>query len=257
MGKNLVCQIFFDKKLITDYRVHEKDQTRGEVVTSKHLDNELFQHSQILAKRYAERVGADYVLFDKPHINFYNPSQERFRLMEEDHWADTYDNILYVDCDAFIYNECPNIFEEYPQENLRIARDMNPAIPNQEKVIVSEVGLDKVRQSYFNAGILLLHSSTLRVLKKVIKYKERFPILPYGDQSELNYCTLKYDIPHTVMDQRFNSYDRDAFIGHLYGTQKFDGLFHSAYHLNKAKVQALNIKTPKKKLPFTTKINYQ
>ena len=238
MARNLIAQIFFDKKLIKDYEVHEKDKTRGEVVTSNHLGHELFQHSQILARRYAEKVGADYILFDEPFINFYNPSQERFRLIEEDHWAEDYDNILYIDCDAFIYEDAPNIFEVYPQENLRVVRDLNPDIWWLEEYLVNEVGRQKTDKSYFNAGLMLFHSSTLKAMKPLIKYKERFPLLKYGDQSEMNYCVLKYDLPHTIMDQKFNSYNKDAYIGHLYGPQKFNGQFSSEYHLAKAKEQA-------------------
>ena len=124
--KNLIVQIFFDKSLIGDSEEMEQDKTRGEVLSSNLMreKNELFDHSQILARRYAERIGADYVLFDEPWINFYNPTQERFRLVFEDKWAEEYDNIMYIDCDAFIYDECPNIFEVYPQENFRVVRDM-------------------------------------------------------------------------------------------------------------------------------------
>ena len=81
----------------------------------------------------------------------------------------------------------------------------------------------------------------------MVKYKERFHDFPYGDQSELNYCVLKYDIPHTVMDQRLNSFHPDALIAHLYGPQKLNNKFH----LQKAEIAAVGKKQPKRKLPFT------
>lgn len=240
--KNLIVQIFFDKSLITGNEEMEKDKTRGEVLSSNLMreKNELFEHSQILARRYAERIGADYVLFDEPWINFYNPTQERFRLVFEDKWAEEYDNIMYIDCDAFIYHECPNIFELYPQENFRVVRDMNPAIPSVETKIMEECGIEKIRKSYFNAGMIIFHSSTLKQMKPLIKNVERFPEFPFGDQSELNYVTLNYDIPHTVMDQRFNSFHNDALIAHLYGPQKVNNTFH----LEKACKQAQEVRLP-------------
>lgn len=245
--KNLVVQVFFDKSLITGHDTFVDDGTRGSMISAKTLDRDLYTHSQILAKRYAEKCGADYVLFDKPWIDFFNPTQERFRLVFEEKWAEEYDNILYMDCDAFAYEDCPNIFEAYPQENMRVVRDMNPAIPYTEKKIMAECGIDKIRSSYFNAGVILFHKSSLLALRDVVKYKERFHDFPYGDQSELNYCVLKYDIPHTVMDQRLNSFHPDALIAHLYGPQKLNNKFH----LQKAEIAAVGKKQPKRKLPFT------
>lgn len=232
--KNLVVQVFFDKSLITGHETFVDDGTRGSMLSAKNLEKDFYQHSQILAKEYAEKCGADYILFDEPYINFFNPTQERFRLIEEDKWAEEYDNILYLDCDAFVYKDCPNLFDLYPQENLRVVRDMNPAIPHEEKKTLSECGIGKIRRSYFNAGVLLFHKSSLTALKPLIKYRERFDEFPYGDQSELNYCVLKYDVPHTVMDLAYNSFGPDAKIAHLYGPQKIT----NKYHLDKAKEQA-------------------
>lgn len=232
--KNLVAQVFFDKSLIDGHNTFKDDGTRGSMMTSKNLNKDFYQHSQILAREYAKKCDADYILFDKPYINFFNPTQERFRLIEEERWAEEYDNILYLDCDAFIYKDCPNLFTLYPQENLRVVKDMNPAIPYVEKKIVSECGIDKIKRSYFNAGVLLFHKSSLLALRPLIKYKERFDQFPYGDQSELNYCVLKYNVPHTVIDLVYNYFGPEAKIAHLYGGQKFT----NKYHLNKAKKQA-------------------
>ena len=245
--KNLIVQVFFDKSLIDGHETFTDDGTRGSMLSAKTLTRDLYTHSQILAKRYAERCGVDYILFDEPWINFFNPTQERFRLVFEEKWAEEYDNILYLDCDAFVYDNCPNIFELYPEETMRVVRDMNPAIPYTETKIMKECGIDKIRHSYFNAGVLLMHKSSLLALREVVKYKERFDEFPYGDQSELNYSVLKYNIPHTVMDQRFNSLNPDAFIAHLYGPQKMSNKFH----LQKAEIQAMGKPKAKKKLPFT------
>ncbi len=232
--KNLIAQVFFDKSLITGHDTFTDDGTRGSMISARTLDRNLYQHSQTLAKRYAEKCSADYVLFDTPYIDFFNPTQERFRLVVEEKWAEEYDNILYLDCDAFVYDNCPNIFELYPQKNMRVVRDMNPAIPYTEKKIMEECGLSKIRHSYFNAGVILFHKSSLLSLRSLIRYKERFHQFPYGDQSELNYCVLKYDIPHTVMDQDYNSFHPSAKIAHLYGPQKLN----NKYHLQKAEHQA-------------------
>ena len=80
--KNLVVQVFFDKSLITGHETFVDDGTRGSMLSAKNLKKDFYQHSQILAKEYAEKCGADYILFDEPYINFFTPTQERFRLIE-------------------------------------------------------------------------------------------------------------------------------------------------------------------------------
>lgn len=233
--KNLVAQVFFDKSLIDNHNQLKDDGTRGSLITSKNINMELYQHSHILAKRYAERCGADYILFDKPYINYLNPMFERFRLIEEKRWSEEYDNILYLDSDAFVYDECPNLFEKYPQENLRFSRDLNPEIQWTEKKIVSEFGWENIKDSYFNSGVLLFHKSSLKELRPHLKYRERFNEFPFGDQSEINYCVFKHNIPFTVMDNVFNSFYQDAMIAHLYGHHKIT----NKYHLEKSKMYAL------------------
>lgn len=244
--KNLVVQVFFDKSLIGNHKKLKDDGTRGSMLTANNLNMELYQHSQILAKRYAERVGADYVLFDEPYIDFLNPMFERYRLVFEEKWEEEYDNILYLDCDAFIYDDCPNLFEIYPQQSLRVVRDLNPAIRYTEKKIVSEFGWDYIKDYYFNSGVLLFDKSSLKQLRTALEgFRDRFDEFPFGDQSEINYAVFKHDLPLIVMDDRFNSFHKDALIAHLYGPQKIS----NKYHLNKAKKQAmgsvLDVKTRK------------
>ena len=250
--KNLVCQVFFDRTLIGDHKNLQDDGTRGSMLTAKNLNMELYNHSHILARRYAERVGADYVLFDQPWVNYLNPMFERYRLILEEKWAEEYDNILYLDSDAFVYDECPNLFEEYPQETLRVSRDLNPAIEWTEKRIVSEFGWENIKHKYFNSGVLLFHKSSLVALREPLEgFRDRFDSFPFGDQSELNHAVFKSNLELTVMDDRYNSFYPDARIAHLYGPQKITNKFH----LQKSKIAAVGKTEPKRKPPFQVKIN--
>lgn len=233
--KNLIVQVFFDRSLISDSAKLKDDGTRGSMLTAKNLNMELYGHSHILARRYAERIGADYVLFDQPYVNFLNPMFERFRIFLEEKWENEYDNILYLDSDAFVYDDCPNLFEIYPQQCLRVVRDLNPAIQWTEKKIVSEFAWDYIKDYYFNSGVLLFDKSSMRQLRECIgNFRDRFDSFPFGDQSELNYTIFKNDLDLIIMDDRFNSFHQDALIAHLYGPQKIT----NTYHLQKAKHQA-------------------
>ena len=84
--KNLIVQVFFDRSLISDSAKLKDDGTRGSMLTAKNLNMELYGHSHILARRYSKRIGADYILFDQPYVNFLNPMFERFRIFLEEKW---------------------------------------------------------------------------------------------------------------------------------------------------------------------------
>ena len=236
--KNLVVQIFFDNNLIDGNKKTDNkwDKKRGSTLSAQIANKDFYKHSQILAKRYADKYGFDYVLFDSPYINVFNPTMEKFRLIEEKKWAEEYDNILYIDCDAFIYDDCPNIFEEYPQETMRVCPAMTNYSWKSETYMIEELGSQKTQTNYFNAGVLLFHKSSIYKLREVINYRERFDKLPYTDQSEFNYCVKKYDIPLTMMDRIYNSNMINAKIAHLPGQEKLN----NTYHIEKSKKQAEN-----------------
>ncbi len=213
--KNLIAQVYFDPKLITtQIDLGERAHGRGELSSN---DPSVYEYSIALAKEYAKRVGADYVLFDKPHINFYNPTMERLRLIEEEKWANEYDNVLYVDADAFIFPECPDLFQMYPQNTLRVVIDYWNQIPIRETRIIKEFGTTK---NYFNAGVMLFSKDILNLLRPTLDYRERFNTFPQSDQSELNYCVFKNKIPTTFMDLCYNTSGYKAKIAHLTGGDK-------------------------------------
>ncbi len=85
--KNLIVQIYVDTKKYENPNLLPSF-------------DELSTTSFILAKHYAEEVGADYLLLTDVYINHIHPTYERFRLFEESKWTDEYDQVLYLDSDV-------------------------------------------------------------------------------------------------------------------------------------------------------------
>ena len=204
--KNLVVQIYFDNKLITDNPKTHINHNRGPLITAKMKDHSLFEDSIEKTRKYAQRCGADYVLFDKPVINYFSASMERMRLIEEEEWAEKYDNILYVDGDVIIKDTCPNLFDLYPQNTLRVCPTLMSKdwLLKKETTMVNYFGEKKVLNNYFNGGVILFHKSTLNLMRGKLKYRDRFTTYAFDDQSELNWVAMEHDVPITMMDRQFN-----------------------------------------------------
>lgn len=221
--RNLVVQIFFDHKLISNKQKTHTNHNRGPIITSRMRDYSLFYESQRRAKDYAKKCGAEYVLFDKPVTDFFSASMERMRLIEEEKWARDYDNILYLDCDALISDHCPDLFKLYPQKNLRVCHTLmtNKWLLDKESVMAEKFGEEALTNGYFNGGVLLFHSSSLKAMKGKLKYRERFNTYAFDDQSELNWVVMDNDIPVTFMERRFNAKPgTNVMITHYLGNLK-------------------------------------
>lgn len=221
--RNLIVQIFFDHKLITERPKTHTNHNRGPLITSRMNNHQLFEDSQRITQEYAKKCGADYVLFEKPVVDFFSASMERMRLIEEEMWSREYDNILYIDCDTIISENCPNLFKEYPQETLRVCPTLMTKrwLLEKESTMVNRFGAEKVSNNYFNGGVILFHRSTLEKMRGKLKYRERFNTYAFDDQSELNWVMMENDIPMTMMSSKFNSKpNRNGMITHYLGNLK-------------------------------------
>ena len=221
--RNLIVQIYFDHTLITNRPKTHTNHNRGPLITSRMLDHQIFEDSQRITQEYAKKCGAEYIKFNIPVINFFSPSMERMRLIEEEKWARDYDNILYLDCDTIINDKCPNLFQEYPQHSLRVCPTLMSRkwLIDKESTMVSRFGEEKVCDRYFNGGVILFHKSTLNFMRGKLNYRERFNTYAFDDQSELNWVSMEYNIPMTMMSRKYNSKPgTNVMITHYLGSLK-------------------------------------
>jgi hypothetical protein len=74
---------------------------------------ELLTITRPAMERYAQRVGADFVSIRGESWCPQFPMMDKFRIYP---YAQQYEQMLFVDADAFIRKDCPNLFEWYPNE---------------------------------------------------------------------------------------------------------------------------------------------
>jgi hypothetical protein len=102
-----------------------------------------------LAKKYSQKVKAEYFLITDPRVNYIHPTYERFTLFEDPYWTDNFDQILYLDSDVFIYDTAPNIFEMYSSlNNFKVCQHWSEVRYKHKGVLPGS--------HTFNAGVFIL-----------------------------------------------------------------------------------------------------
>ena len=214
MNKNLIVQINIPSKLYKDTRslANQGPGTYGFKGKAYASLSPLANLSELAFRRYATQCGADYKSFTRPVYNWVSPSFERMRLIDEDVWADTYDNILYVDVDVIPHPQAPNVFDLFSSNTIRAvpkytADAKKLTRPNiQELKRFEERGITPslFKANYFNAGVILFNADGLRSLKKHHRFRDRVFEWQHGAQGEINFCVLKHKIPFSALDSKFN-----------------------------------------------------
>ena len=170
--------------------------------------DELSEISISLAKKYCDKIGAEYRLITEPFINFIHPTYERLRLFEDPWWTDNYDNVLYLDSDVFIFNDAPNIFDLY-----------------------SDTTTFKVCQHYqdflrgggpreFNAGVFMLNKISRDIMLPYLNYRVSPPLESHDNTALIN-CVNNSGVDVTIMDARFNAKNAtNCYFSHTWGAGK-------------------------------------
>ena len=114
MSRKCVMQIYMDRSLFSNNNNRHCEKIKG-------YSSEFLNASSVLAKKYAERTGADYVfLRDNPVININHPVNEKLQLLMP-MWTEKYDQILYLDSDVFCWPEAPDLFEICPPNTFAVS----------------------------------------------------------------------------------------------------------------------------------------
>jgi alpha-N-acetylglucosamine transferase len=193
--KNLIVQIYIDTKKYGNPNLLPSFDTLSEI-------------SFTLARQYAKRIDADYILLTDPYINYIHPTYERFRLFEESKWTDEYDQVLYLDSDVLVYQESPNIFEMYQS-------------PDSFKVCTHWSYTRKNRPNLggFNAGVFMLNRASRDHMLPYLKYRFDIPLV-HHDNSALVNCVENSKVNLEYMDSRFNAKNTGPWFCHTWGSGK-------------------------------------
>lgn len=186
---------------------------------------DLYKLSEQQAKNYASICGADYLqINDCSFLPNKHPIYQRLKMFE----LDAYDQILYLDSDAIVMNDAPNIFDLYGHHPISAVHDIPPNTTslyykNQRQRINQILGAPKEYHS-FTSGILLANREFLNDAKPIWrKYIDFFDSKGVQDQGILNKCVLDIGKGYNILPPDWGAVNlrRTAkYIIHVWGFHK-------------------------------------
>lgn len=152
-------------------------------------------------------------LFPQQHIMF-----EKYQLF--DLYKDQkVDRILYLDSDIIITPSASNIFDEYEDSNYFYAYDENDNTEwmDRDRYLFNDFNWpinSKGKKQYFNAGVMLFPKNFTAKYPDFVNFSD-IPawenIWYFGDQTPINYWTVKNNIPFKTLSHSFNRMDLGNF----------------------------------------------
>lgn len=105
-------------------------------------------------KRYADKIGADFVVIDKPS---HTPHWEKFQIYD---LLVKYNRIIYLDTDLIVRDDCPNLFDMVPEFQLGIFNEgrFEPRTGSLQEAC-KEYGKSIPKKwdgTYYNTGVMVL-----------------------------------------------------------------------------------------------------
>ncbi len=154
-------------------------------------------HASIAA--YAKKINAKFIVIDAVKVSVTSPHFEKFQIYD---LLNEYDRILYIDTDAIVREDCPNIFDIIKPDSLGIFNegklaDRVEAI-NQTCAAYNE-NIKDWNGAYYNTGVMVVS----RIHKPLFKKPEK-EIWNFYEQSYLNLRILKDGIKVQELDHVFN-----------------------------------------------------
>ena len=130
-----------------------------------HKDN-LYAFSNTRAKQYADKVGADYYLLTDPELfgTKWCPNYHKFymyTLFEQG----GYDNILFLDSDAVLTPQAPNIFDMYKGFSAPIDQNLNSKQGQSKQARLNKHMKLSPDWNYFISGTMLVDRKFYRLTK--------------------------------------------------------------------------------------------
>jgi hypothetical protein len=171
-------------------------------IGEKYQDMALITHPSIHG--YAAKIGADFFLITKQLISQTTPHWEKFRIYD---LLTEYDRILYIDTDAIIMSDCPNLFDIVPVSMIGAF--------NEGKFFLRKYS------NYYNTGVMVISRCHQSVFMK-----------PDSEQGDITTC-----FEQDTLNDRFQSSGFAMFdLSHKFNKMDFiqaDGyIIHKAGNLN-------------------------
>ena len=112
---------------------------------------DMYDHSQVVMKQYADRVGADYVCITEMDSKYPHPAFLRFKIFEQ---FKEYDQIMYVDADMFFHDMTPDLFEYTERQSETSFMKIDSALPETSISYRKHLKTSKT-ETYYNSGFFV------------------------------------------------------------------------------------------------------
>lgn len=183
----------------------------------------LYKLSANQAKKYAQECNSDYhVITDTSFLPTKHPIYQKLKVFT---FTD-YDQILYVDSDAVICNNIPNIFDLYQEHEFSAPWDWNwdssSVYYKKYKQRVNKIYNASENYNPFNSGVMLINKSFLIKNKdNWLKYIDSFDKKGFQDQGIFNKLIVDNNEVYNNLPLDWGSCARKGkYIIHLYGHKK-------------------------------------
>lgn len=210
------------KRAILQVQIEPKQEHQQLTRTFHHI-KDLYDLSAKQARKYAAECNADYVqVTDCSFLPDKHPAFQRLKLFE----MDQYDEILYLDSDAVIMNDIPNIFELYKGHEFCATMDVNW---HSDSIYYKNVK-KKVCERYnasdsylpFCSGVMLMNRQWIDKAKSIYpKYLNEFDTRGYYDQGIMNSIVVEMGENYSILPEDWGAwYKQGKYIIHLATNKK-------------------------------------
>lgn len=184
---------------------------------------DLYKLSIIQAQKYAELTNSDYLqINDCSFLPTKHPVYQRLKFFE----LDEYDEIFYLDCDAVILNNIPNIFEEYKEHDFNAVMSANWDSKSNYSITLRRRHnkIYKASSDFypFCSGVMLIRRPFIKKCKNIWRqYLNDFDNGKNQDQGLLNKCIVDLGEKYNQLDPNWGGiYRKGKYIIHLAGHKK-------------------------------------
>jgi lipopolysaccharide biosynthesis glycosyltransferase len=197
MNKKLVLQVYIQDQSKKDAALEDLDMFS--------FIKEMYDTSQHFAKKYAERVGADYYcvssLDEWEPVSGLMPTYQRLKIYD----LPEYDQIFYLDSDCIIKDDAPDIFEQLGPVSAACSEIETPY------ALLQAAKLNIDPEAWINAGVLYLNKNDILLTKDlVLKYLKDPPNSRF-DQDVLSKAFFDSGVKFKYLDPNLWNPHHDFF----------------------------------------------
>lgn len=163
-------------------------------------------------KAYSKKIGADFIVIDKPIVNTHASHLEKFQIYN---LFEKYERIAYLDVDIIVQETTPNIFDAVPVDKIGIVYDNTDntirSLNRVREIQNVQRSLEDVNwiEGYANSGVIVLSAMHKKVFSHP-ELREKFQS-GFKDQTLINYNFHKYGFKLHKLDKKFNGMEINGF----------------------------------------------